>query len=58
MFLFLAIIFFKCSDNYLDLTNPNALTQDKFWKTKDDAIKGLTGAYGALQFPLWGIWRP
>jgi len=58
MFLFLAIIFFKCSDNYLDLTNPNALTQDNFWKTKDDAIKGLTAAYGALQFPLWGIWGP
>lgn len=38
----------NCSKDDLDLTNPNALSTANFWKTADDAEKGLVAVYGPL----------
>lgn len=32
----------------LDQVNPNRQTSSSFWKTQDDAIKGINAAYGSL----------
>ncbi|MEM8899934.1 MAG: RagB/SusD family nutrient uptake outer membrane protein, partial [Bacteroidota bacterium] len=37
-------------DDFLELTNPNAITTDTFWKTEKQFNSGLTTVYGALQF--------
>jgi starch-binding outer membrane protein, SusD/RagB family len=36
-------------DDYITQVNPNTLTTDSFWKTPDDAFKGLMATYGAFQ---------
>ncbi|ANQ51564.1 RagB/SusD family nutrient uptake outer membrane protein [Flammeovirga sp. MY04] len=38
----------SCTD-YFDVKNPNTITEDSFWKTKEDAFKGLMATYSALQ---------
>ncbi|WP_426058165.1 RagB/SusD family nutrient uptake outer membrane protein [Hymenobacter sp. B1770] len=38
-----------CDKNLLDQPNPNAPTTDQFWKTQDDAIKGVFACYSGLQ---------
>ncbi|GAB3237429.1 RagB/SusD family nutrient uptake outer membrane protein [Hymenobacter seoulensis] len=38
-----------CEKDLLDQTNPNAPTTDSFWKTQDDAIKGVYACYSGLQ---------
>src|ERR1700712_3307175 len=44
-----------CSTKNLDLTNPNALPVTAFWKTADDAEKGLVAVYGPLtSIQGWG----
>src|SRR5678816_1317638 len=35
-------------DKTLDQTNPNSLTTDAFWKTRDQAFQGATAIYNAL----------
>ncbi|WP_211323944.1 RagB/SusD family nutrient uptake outer membrane protein [Sediminitomix flava] len=37
-------------DDFLSQVNPNQITSDTFWKSETDFSKGLTTAYGALQF--------
>ncbi len=38
-----------CDSSFLDEErNPNKYTPNQFWKSKEDIMKGLTGAYGAL----------
>jgi starch-binding outer membrane protein, SusD/RagB family len=45
----------NCSKKNLDLTNPNALPVSLFWKTADDAEKGLVACYGPLtSIQGWG----
>lgn len=38
----------SCKKTALDTVNPNAQTTATFWKTSDDAIKGINAAYGSL----------
>ena len=38
-----------CEKDLLDQTNPNAPTTDQFWKTQDDAVKGVFACYSGLQ---------
>ncbi len=35
----------QCSEEILDQPNPNAVTPDSFWRTAEDAEKGIIGAY-------------
>lgn len=43
------LISFGCSDDVLDVTNPNELDSAIFWKTETDAYTALAGLYAALQ---------
>jgi len=38
-----------CDKDLLDQPNPNAPTTDQFWKTQDDAVKGVFACYSGLQ---------
>src|ERR1700712_5888872 len=50
-----AVLLQNCSKKNLDVTNPNALPVTAFWKTKDDAEKGLVACYGPLtSIQGWG----
>jgi hypothetical protein len=42
----------NCSESILDQTNPNVITPSSFWKTAEDANKGVFGAYS----PFTHIW--
>lgn len=44
------LLFFGCSEDWLDLKNPNAQTTDTFWKTETDIEKGVNAAYRSLNF--------
>jgi len=45
----------NCGKKNLDLTNPDALPVTAFWKTSDDAEKGLVACYGPLtSIQGWG----
>ena len=47
----------SCSEEELDLTNPNTLTVDQFWKTPDDAQKGVNAIYAMFyKDGLWARW--
>jgi tetratricopeptide (TPR) repeat protein len=52
-------ILFSCSESkLLDQINPNQASTATFWKTSDDAIKGVNAAYSGMQdrrFSLWTI---
>ncbi|TYZ06525.1 RagB/SusD family nutrient uptake outer membrane protein [Hymenobacter lutimineralis] len=38
-----------CEKDLLDKTNPNAPSTSQFWKTQDDAVKGVFACYSGLQ---------
>jgi len=40
----------SCSNNYLDLSNPNVQTTTSFWQTEDQAVLGVNGIYQALLY--------
>lgn len=43
-------LFSSCNVNeFLTVTNPNALSADSFWQSSGDLQQGLVGAYAALQ---------
>lgn len=44
----------SCSHDLLEITNPNEPTTETFWKTEDDAQKGLDAAYS--RFYKEGTW--
>ncbi len=46
------VININCSDDVLDQVNPNSITPKGFWKTEEDAQKGVIGAYS----PFTHIW--
>ena len=51
IFFFLVLLSFGCNeDEFLELTNPNAITTDTFWQSERQFNSGLTTVYGALQF--------
>ncbi|MDR1557498.1 MAG: RagB/SusD family nutrient uptake outer membrane protein [Tannerellaceae bacterium] len=43
-----AVLFSSCSENLLELNNPNSLVSTNSWNTQDDVKLGLTGAYHVL----------
>jgi hypothetical protein len=46
-----------CNDrNLLDQVNPNQATVATFWKTEEDALKGINAAYSGMQEPLFSRW--
>lgn len=53
-----ALFFFNsCSEDELNLTNPNALTVDQFWKSPSDAEKGVNSVYAMFyKDGLWARW--
>jgi starch-binding outer membrane protein, SusD/RagB family len=49
--------FFSCSENGLNLTDPNVPTVANYWKTVDEAKQGLTATYSQFTRPgNWGRW--
>ena len=44
-----------CLDNPLDVTNPNQITTETFWKTQADAVNATNGLYAILYSRgMWG----
>lgn len=39
----------SCSDSFLDLDNPNQVSNNSFWQTENDAVMALAACYDALQ---------
>lgn len=39
----------SCSDDFFDISNPNQISSDKFWKGEEDALLALTACYDAMQ---------
>ena len=51
-------ILFSCSESkLLDQINPNQASTATFWKTSDDAIKGINAAYSGMQDRRWSLWQ-
>lgn len=50
--IFLVVLTISCSEDILNQENPNAVTPDTFWKSAEDAKKGIMGAYS----PFTHIW--
>jgi starch-binding outer membrane protein, SusD/RagB family len=46
----LMIIIASCSEDFVDLKNPNQITSAYFWKTQNDAVWGTNAIYQALIF--------
>jgi len=42
------ILLTACSEDFVNLTNPNALTSGSFWKTENDILLGTNAMYQAL----------
>ena len=38
----------SCSEEFLELENPNQQTTGTFWQTETDALKGINGVYSSL----------
>ncbi len=46
----LIAILTSCKESNLDLTNPNDVNIDNFWKSESEALIGLAGVYDAYQY--------
>ncbi len=47
----------SCSESkLLDQINPNQASTATFWKTSDDAVKGVNAAYSGMQDRRWSLW--
>jgi hypothetical protein len=47
----------RCSEDLLDIENPNTPTVESFWKTEQDAEMGLNAAYNMFYKPsTWTRW--
>lgn len=44
------LLFTGCSEDRLDLTNPNLQTTATFWQTEDQAVLGVNSIYQALMY--------
>ena len=50
----------SCSEKeFLDITNPNAVTTSTFWQSEKQFNSALTTVYGALQFQddQWAVYN-
>ncbi|MES2648988.1 MAG: RagB/SusD family nutrient uptake outer membrane protein [Bacteroidota bacterium] len=57
VFAFCGTFISSCKKSLLDVTNPNTLTEDQFWKTEADAQAGINAAYAMFYKPgLWSRW--
>lgn len=45
----LSLAMLSCSDSFLDLENPNQVSDGTFWQSESDALMGLAACYDALQ---------
>lgn len=45
----IVLIISGCSEDFLERTNPNTISEDNFWITEEDAEAGLMGVYAWLQ---------
>ncbi len=53
----LALLFvIGCKKSFLDSSDPNRLTEDKFWKTEADLRSAIASVYSPLRVPLSGYW--
>src|SRR5210317_1471428 len=43
------IVFFMAACTELDLENPNAMSEESFWKTETDLFQGAIAVYDAMQ---------
>jgi hypothetical protein len=46
----------SCSEKNLELTNPNSITTDTYWKTEADLQSALGATYGLLKNVDGGLW--
>lgn len=54
LFMILGIVS-ACSDDFMDTSNPNQISDGSFWSSKSDAEYALTGCYDVLQSkPMYG----
>ncbi|MBC7847440.1 MAG: RagB/SusD family nutrient uptake outer membrane protein [Flavobacterium sp.] len=53
----LTIGFYSCN-NELDIINPNEVTNESFWKSESDAIKGVNSCYSTLHRGGFSRWQP
>ncbi len=44
------VLITSCSEDFVNLTNPNLITSGSFWKTEDDIVLGTNAMYQALIF--------
>ncbi|WP_207513995.1 RagB/SusD family nutrient uptake outer membrane protein [Longitalea luteola] len=49
-------LLFSCSKKSLELTNPNSITSDTYWKTEADVQSALGASYGLLKNVDGGFW--
>ncbi len=55
----LGLMITACEKNFLDLTNPNQMTKESYWRNAEDVEAALTGTYALLQQQWWGgYWAP
>lgn len=48
-----------CDKDFLDVTNPNQMTVESFWRNAGDVESALTGTYALLQHQWWSeYWAP
>lgn len=48
---------FSCEDE-LDIINPNEITNESFWQSSEDAIKGVNSCYSTLHRGAFSRWQP
>lgn len=48
---FLLLISFSCSDDFLNLSDPNRESSDTYWTKEDDYNKGLSASYSVWRVP-------
>lgn len=52
-----AVMMFGCNEDFLDIKNPNTLTEDQFWSSPEDARFGVNAIYAMQYKPgLWSRW--
>ncbi|OQP57803.1 hypothetical protein A3860_09265 [Niastella vici] len=45
-----------CKKSFLETSNPNQMTEDKFWKTEADVKSAIAAVYSPMRLPLSGYW--
>lgn len=51
-----SLLLSACADDFLDLENPNLLTTDTYWQTKDDVMNAFAATYSLLRDVNGGYW--